>query len=59
MLSLATACDKFAFKSAKQKKKGKKKKMFKIIIKDKGITCTPMTILKNITYVMKVLHTQQ
>jgi hypothetical protein len=54
------------------KKKGKKKK-FKSIIKDKGIafddeiyykgnegiTCTPMTIFKVITYAMKVLHTQQ
>jgi len=47
--------------------------MFESIIKDKGITfdderyykgnegitCTPMTIFKVITYAMKVLHTQQ
>jgi hypothetical protein len=53
--------------------KKKEKKMFKSIIKDKGIafydeiyykrnegiTCTPMTIFKVITYAMKVLHTQQ
>jgi len=52
--------------------KKREKKMFKSIIKDKGIafdderyykgnegiTCTPMTIFM-VTYVMKVLHTQQ
>jgi len=57
-LSLATPCDKFARKLAKQKRKREKNKMFKSIIKDKGIafyderyykgnegiTCTPMTI---------------
>jgi hypothetical protein len=37
MPSLATPCDKFAPKPTKQKRKKEKNKMFKSIIKGKGI----------------------